>query len=348
MNLTALAFLLAGFSTVSAVLCSNGKTVLNAACCQLFPVLADLQENLFDTPCNEPVRIVLHLAFHDAMGFSLSQGAAAGQGADGSIITFASNETTFPENFALDGVIGWVTPLIARHNLSDGDFLHFAASVGIATCPGAPRPKFLLGRPQAISPAVSGLVPTASDSVTTILARCADVGISPSEIVALLASHSVGASYAIDPVIPGAPFDTTPGIFDTQVFTEVLLPGVLFPGNGSNVGEVMSPLRGEVRLQSDFEIARDSRTACAWKSLVGNQAMMQVQFAAAMAKLSAIGQNINAMVDCSDVIPIPSAVTEKPSFPQGFTSADIEDACPSVGLPVLATLPGPIATASPA
>ena len=35
-----------------------------------------------------------------------------------------------------------------------------------------------------------------------------------------------------------------------------------------NQGEVESPLRGEIRLQSDSELARDSRTACEWQSFV--------------------------------------------------------------------------------
>ena len=41
--------------------------------------------------------------------------------------------------------------------------------------------------------------------------------------------------------------------------TQVLLKGTLFPGNGSNVGEVLSPLPGEFRLQSDLEVATDPR-----------------------------------------------------------------------------------------
>jgi hypothetical protein len=75
----------------------------------------------------------------------------------------------------------------------------------------------------------------------------------------------------------GHPFDSTPGVFDTQFFIEVgclsigvnhdystsvaqtLLIGTAFPGNGSNQGEVESPLPGEFRLQSDFELARDPR-----------------------------------------------------------------------------------------
>ena len=40
---------------------------------------------------------------------------------------------------------------------------------------------------------------------------------------------------------------------------QTLLTGTLFPGNGSNQGELLSPLSGEFRLQSDFNIAHDSR-----------------------------------------------------------------------------------------
>jgi hypothetical protein len=42
-------------------------------------------------------------------------------------------------------------------------------------------------------------------------------------------SHSIAAAH-FDPSIPGAPFDSTPGTFDSQFFVEVLLNGTLFPG----------------------------------------------------------------------------------------------------------------------
>ena len=121
----------------------------------------------------------------------------------------------------------------------------------------------------------------------SILARFADAGnFSPQEVVALLASyvipllcnccsqlkhsvsHSVAAADHVDPTIPGTPFDSTPFTFDTQFFVETQLRGTLFPGTGGNQGEVESPLRGEMRLQSDSELARDSRTACEWQSFV--------------------------------------------------------------------------------
>lgn len=53
----------------------------------------------------------------------------------------------------------------------------------------------------------------------------------------------------------------------------------------------MSPLHGEIRLQSDSELARDPRTACAWQSNVNNQQHMMSSFAAAMAKLTVLGQD---------------------------------------------------------
>lgn len=69
-------------------------------------------------------------------------------------------------------------------------------------------------------------------------------------------SHSIAASKDIDPSAPGAPFDSTPGIFDTQFFVEVQLRGADVPGAIEYKGEASSALDGEIRLQSDAELAR--------------------------------------------------------------------------------------------
>lgn len=67
--------------------------------------------------------------------------------------------------------------------------------------------------------------------MTSILARFKDAGnFSPEEVVALLGSHTIAAADHVDPTIPGTPFDSTPEVFDTQVFLEVQLRGTLFPG----------------------------------------------------------------------------------------------------------------------
>ena len=52
------------------VACPDGKnTATNAACCALFPIMDDLQQNLFDNAeCGENAHESLRLTFHDAVG----------------------------------------------------------------------------------------------------------------------------------------------------------------------------------------------------------------------------------------------------------------------------------------
>ena len=102
-----------------------------------------------------------------------------------------------------------------------------------------------------------------------------DAGFDPIETVWLLASHTIAAADVVDPTIPGTPFDSTPELFDTQFFIETQLRGTLFPGTGGNQGEVESPLHGEIRLQSDSELARDSRTACEWQSFISTFTLLR-------------------------------------------------------------------------
>lgn len=150
------------------------------------------------------------------------------------------------------------------------------------------------------------------------------------------------------------------------VGSETLLRGTLFPGNGSNQGESMSPLRGEIRLQSDNELARDPRTACLWQANVNNQRHMMSSFAAAMAKLAVVGQNTvssplrecewcsrrsstsqREMVDCSDVIPVPKTFNKAATFPAGLSRRDVQQACQASPFPTLRTDPGPVTSVAP-
>ncbi|KAJ7054179.1 putative versatile peroxidase [Mycena amicta] len=338
---------LSSASLTKRVTCATGQTTANAACCVLFPILTDIQANLFDGGiCGEDVHESLRLTFHDAIGFSPTKG---GGGADGSIFYFDPVETAFPANAGIDDIVDTQTPFIQKYNatITAGDFIQFAGAVGVSNCPGAPRLEFLLGRPKATAASPPGLIPEPQDSITSILARFAEVNFSPEEVVALLASHTIAAADHVDPTIPGSPFDSTPGIFDTQLFIETQLRGILFPGTSGNQGEAESPLRGELRLLSDSNLARDSRTACAWQSFAANQAKMQTEFRAAMSKMAIIGHNRANMVDCSDVIPVPKAVVGKPHLPAGKTMADIEQACSSAPFPVLTADPGSATSVPP-
>jgi len=319
--------------------CTNGVAVKNEACCVLFDIRDEIQEKLFDGgECGEFAHESLRLAFHDAISFSHSIGSAAGGGADGSIIAFSDIELNYIANTdQIDEIVMAQKAIHANFNISEGDFIQYAAAVAVSNCPGAPQLEFKLGRPAATAAAQDNLIPPPFDSADAILERMADAGFSPEEVVALLASHSIGAADFVDPTAPGSPFDSTPGSFDTQLFVEVLLNGTTFPGTANNSGEVASPLKGEIRLQSDFEIARDSRTACTWQSYVNNQQRMMDDFRAAMARLAVIGQNTDDLIDCTEAVPMPKAFKKAAFFPAGLSIKDVDQSCSSQPFPSLKT-----------
>ena len=62
----------------------------------------------------------------------------------------------------------------------------------------------------------------------------------------------------MDPSARGASLDSTPGLFDTQLFVEVQLRSTQGLGAVGYWGGVESPLVGEIRLESDAELARGS------------------------------------------------------------------------------------------
>ncbi|KAF8520049.1 manganese peroxidase [Gautieria morchelliformis] len=341
------------------VTCPNGSTTANPVCCDFFALRDDLQANLFEGQCGEDVHEVVRLTFHDAIAFSAAlklQGQPAGGGADGSMLVFPDVEPNFAANNGISDSVEALTPFLQRHNtISAGDLIQFAGAVALTNCPGAPRLQFLAGRPNATAPAPDGLIPEPQDSVDKILARMLDGGgFLPADVVALLASHTIARSDHVDPTIQKAPFDSTPFTFDTQVFLEVLLEGIGWPGSPNNIGEALSPLPltvgadiGEMRLESDFLIARDSRTACTWQGFINEQDEMSSAFAAAMAKLAVIGNDILTLTDCSDVIPIPVPASGKPAtYPATKSQADIQQAC-ILPFPSLATDPGATETPIP-
>ena len=157
-----------------------------------------------------------------------------------------------------------------------------------------------------------------------------DVGFQDFEVVWLLSAHTIAAADRVDDTIPRTPFDSTPELFDTQFFIETQLRGTLFPGTGGNQGEVESGVAGEMRLQSDHNFARDSRTACEWQSFVNNQPKLQNRFQEVFKKLSLIGQDESLLIDCGEVIPVPPAPASVAHFPAGLTVGDVDQAVSTI------------------
>ncbi|PPQ92148.1 hypothetical protein CVT25_008773 [Psilocybe cyanescens] len=326
--------------------CPDGvNTAINAACCNLFPVVQDITENLFENECGDGAHGALRLLFHDAIGISPSVG---GGGADGSIAVFNETELTFHANTGIDDVLDALGPFLIKHSdkVTAGDFIQLAGAVSLVQCNGAPRIPFFMGRapPKAASP--PDLVPEPFDSVQKILQRFGELGFTTEEIVAVVGgSHSIAGADDVVPNLEGVPFDQTPDMFDTQIFVDVQLRGTLFPGQGNTQGEVQTSVPGTVRLQSDHLLARDSATNCEWQSFVNNQSKMAQVFGQAVLKLSLLGQDQSKMTDCSEVIPKAIPFTGGPAkLPPGQTMQDIEQACATAAFPSLATQPGPPTT----
>ncbi|KAJ6537944.1 manganese peroxidase [Mycena capillaripes] len=290
---------------------SSSSTLAPRTTCDIwYKVLKDIQANLFDKgKCGDDAHDALRLSFHDAIGYSpnlKTQKVFGWISLDGSLIKFSDTELNYAANEGLESIVTAEKFYADKHKVGYGDMIQFAAAVSVGNCVGGPRIQFMAGRPEATEPAPDGLVPEAFASVTTILARVGDAGLTPEEMVDLLASHSVGVQEDVDPVIAGMPFDSTPGKLDTNFFTETMLPGTVWPGNGSHQGEVKSFSKHVFRLESDYRLSQDDRTTGHWQSLAGSQSLMVDRFATAMAKMALLGQNPAILTDCSDVIPVPS------------------------------------------
>ncbi|KAE9406778.1 manganese peroxidase [Gymnopus androsaceus JB14] len=309
--------------------CSDGTAVTHAMCCDFIPLAQVFTEQLFENECGETAHEVLRLSFHDAIAFSQLLGPHAGGGADGSMLIFPDVEPNYAANLGIADSVNDLLPY-----LRSGQFPTITAGDLI---PGAPQLEFLAGRPNATAPAIQGLIPEPQDPVLKILARFADAGnFLPDDVVSLLVSHTVARADHVDPTIPAAPFDSTPFTFDSQFFLETLLVGVGFPGDDTGVGEVASSLpltvddnSGEIRLQSDFLLARHPLTACSWQGMINQEELMASKFKNAMSRLAVIGHNPNNLIDCSAVVPKPVPALGKPAtYPATKSFKNIQQACP--------------------
>lgn len=95
-------------------------------------------------------------------------------------------------NAGLEEIVESQKYLADSHKVSYGDIIQFVGAIGLANCPGSPRVQFLAGRANATVPAPESTLPAPWDSVPQILLRMADAGFTPDEVVALMASHSLG------------------------------------------------------------------------------------------------------------------------------------------------------------
>ena len=118
-TLSSLLFGVMGARTKRAT-CDSGETASNEACCTWYAIRDDIQSSLFSQQCGEEVHESLRLAFHDAIGYSPSNG---GGGADGSILTFSDTELAYTANAGVQDIVDLQKPYLSTYNVSAGDFV---------------------------------------------------------------------------------------------------------------------------------------------------------------------------------------------------------------------------------
>ena len=87
--------------------------------------------------------------------------------------------------------------------------IQLAGALSLTVCPGAPKVKFVIGRPAPKAPAPDFIVPQPVNTTDQLLAAFAAVGFSPAELIALLASHTAAGADDFSPPLQGYAFTTT-------------------------------------------------------------------------------------------------------------------------------------------
>lgn len=180
---------------------------------------------------------------------------------------------------------------------SVADLIQVGAIVATVTCPGGPRIRAFVGRPDFSNakspPPPEELVPKPTADPQTIIAMMAAKTFTTTDLVALLGAHSVSRQFFADPEFAGFPQDTTDGVFDTKFYAET--------------DAEHAPV-GVYRIKSDVALAGDPMTSALWKNYSGSDAATQSRwtgtYASAYVRLSLLGvADLNELTDCSGVLP---------------------------------------------
>lgn len=112
--------------------------------------------------------------------------------------------------------------LAQKYKVSNADMISFAGAVAIASCPGGPKVKALIGRQDATQDAPQFQLPRPDVSGADAVAAFKAKGFSAEDLAALLGAHSASRQFG-DASKSGASQDSTPGIWDILYFGQTIL-----------------------------------------------------------------------------------------------------------------------------
>ena len=190
------------------------------------------------------------------------------------------------------------------------DLIQMGATVATVVCPLGPRVKSYVGRVDVARQNPTGLIPDPSQSAPDLVALFRAKTIGPHTLTALVGAHTTSQQFFVDPSRAGDPQDSTPGVWDTLFYSQVL-------------GTTPAPPR-VFMFQSDMALSRYSETADEWKKfarpggqpewnevnldlpciVAENTDAVGQDYARGYIRLSLLGvNNINNLTECSKVLP---------------------------------------------
>lgn len=182
------------------------------------------------------------------------------QGADGSICLTA--EVQRSENDGLQDACDLATSWYNKWNQQKGyksvtmaDLIQMGANVATVVCPLGPRIKSYVGRVDNAQQNPAGLIPLPSQSAPDLVALFRAKTIGPHALTALVGAHTTSQQFFVDTSRAGDPQDSTPGVWDTLFYSQVL-------------GTTPAPPR-VFMFQSDIALSKYSETADEWKKFAG-------------------------------------------------------------------------------
>ncbi|RKO83861.1 heme peroxidase, partial [Blyttiomyces helicus] len=195
------------------------------------------------------------------------------------------------------------------HDTIFADLISLAGVVATAACPGGPVIPFFVGRKDKTTPDLAANLPDVNADLTNLLGVFNRMGLTPTEMVALIGSHTAAKRFGSDAAslasgfVPGSPLDTTVEIWDTSYYTETLQHAV--PA-------------GTQRLPSDQKMATDPRTSKIFSGFQ-SQGKWNGAFSKAMVLLGSLGVNPHTLTECKlpSVVqkPLPSNIRGRRSEP---------------------------------
>ncbi|KAI0133711.1 peroxidase manganese-dependent 1 [Xylariales sp. AK1849] len=260
-------------------------------CCVWSYISAELSSAFVDSNgCTDLARGAIRQGFHDAATWDKDSSYG---GADGSLLL--SDELTRFENSGLQ-VIGAQTKTwfskYSQYNISMADLIQTAAVVATVSCPGGPRIRTFVGRPDNSQAGPTGKLPSPFLDAQSLIDSFAAKTFTASDLVALVGAHTVSKQNFVNTSAPNAPQDTTPAVWDTQFYSQTLA------GNNPTI----------VTFPSDKNLATYSKTSGLWNQFAGTlgKAAWSPAYASAYFRMSMLGvKNMNALTECTKVLPLP-------------------------------------------